>query len=170
MRVIALSRRQLFAGVAAAALAGCSASQLAASLPQYAEDAQTIAAGLQASLVQLQSVPGIPAASLAQVSAAIADMQKMAAAISAASTASAALPSVQQLEADVNAVASTLASFSAIMPPQIGIAVQAAAVLLPVIETGVGLVVNAVTAPAPATAAAMTPDQARLVLKALAKQ
>lgn len=148
-------------------LDACTTSQVAAALPQYAQDATTIANGLEVALTQLKTVNGVPPATLTQIGGYITDMQSVAAAISNAASASAALPSVQQLEADVNGAVSAAAALGSLLPPPVSTALQAAAVLLPVVETGVGLVVNAVK---PTTGATMTPAQARGILNGLASK
>jgi hypothetical protein len=68
---------------------------------------------------------------------------------------------VQQVENDVNAIVKAASAIPG-PPAQVTVALTAAQVLLPVIEAAVNMVV-----PASAAAAnAMTPDVARLVLKA----
>lgn len=151
--------------LASCSLAGLTPNQ---ALQQVALDAQTIAASYKAMLPQLATIEKIPAATVAKVGQYIADIQAIAASLAIATTTSAALPSVQQLEADLNAIVAALAGLP--LPPAIGLALQAAAILLPVIETSVGLVA---TPPPPAIAAKlkaqpMTTDQARTYLKGFA--
>lgn len=157
-----VSRRQVLGssaalGAAAAlALASCNTAQVDQALAQAASDAQQIAAALKAILPNIGTVVGISPDKVAKAGQIIADIQSAAAAISSASSASAALPSVQQLEQDVNAVVSVLAGLP--LPPPVGPALQAASILLPVIEAAVGIVVP--QAPEPGTV-----DQARGVLQ-----
>ena len=136
-------------------------------LQQAALDGQTIAAGFKAMLPQLATVEKINAATTAKVGQYIADLQTVAANLAIATTTAAASPAVQQLEADINAIVTTLAGLP--LPPQISLALQAAAILLPTIETAVGL---AIQPPPPALAAKlranpMTTDAARIYLKEL---
>ena len=102
---------------------------------------------------------GIPAATASSATTLLAEAIGVAKSISASLTATAAQPLVRQVEADVNAAIQALASLS--LPKSVSAVLQAAQVLLPVIETAVGLMV-----PAAATPNAMSPAQARAILKA----
>lgn len=152
-----VARRALFATFALVtlALASCTPSQLQSTLKQAASDASIIATGLKNALPQLAAIQGMPAGTIAKAGVLVSDIQSVAAAINASTSASAALPSVQQLEADVNTLVSTLASFP--LPPPVSTILQATSVLLPVIEIAVGLAVTP-------HAGTMTPDEARAVL------
>ena len=161
-----ISRRQLLGGAAtgaiALALAGCATGQNAgATLQQAISDAELIANGLAAALPQLGKV--FTAGVLAKASAAIADIKTAAAAVAAAVSASAAQPAVAQLAAAVNGLVAALAGLP--LPAPISTALAAAAVLLPIIESTVGMAITAVTAHA---LPAMTPGEARKVLAAMA--
>jgi len=129
-----------------------SAPAPAPSVATVAQDVATIAAGLQGAL---QNIPNVPPA----VATALADLSKEAAALSAASSQTGQQSVVKTVEADLNAVVAAAGSLP--LPPPAGTAIQAAEVLLPVIEAGVNLVAG-VSAPING----MTPAEARLILKA----
>jgi hypothetical protein len=164
------SRRHLI-GASAAALAlvgaGCSGNATQ-DLATAAQDAITIANGLQGVLVQLATVPGMSAGVLAQIGVYVSDIKAAAASLQAASS-TAAPGLVSQIEAAVNAVISAAAALP--LPPPISTALQAAAILLPIIETAVGMIVQPSPAPAAASLKAlppMTPEQAIAALNAIA--
>lgn len=152
-------RNLLLAFPALAALAACQTGNT--TLAVVAQDVSTIASGL---LGVLPNLPAniVPAATMAKVGEAVADLQKLAAQLSSTATTTAAQPIVQQVEADVNTIVDALAAFP--IPPPYSTAIQAAAVLLPVIEVAVGFVVPAKTA-----SASMTADQARAALRVVGR-
>jgi hypothetical protein len=119
-----------------------------------ATDAGLIASGLAGSFKDASAVPGA-------IVAALADLASAAQVLADADTIASAQPLVQRVEADVNAVVTAVGALP--LPADAASALQAAQVLLVVIEAGVNLVVTARGA-----RAAMTPDQARLVLAAAA--
>lgn len=129
---------------------------------QVANDVNVIAAGLQGVLTQLGPMTGINSDTLIKVSTAIAGIQSIAKSISQVSDVASAQPLVQQLETYLNTIVSVLAAVP-FLPPPVTMALQAASILLPVIETLLGMFVSA--KPMLST---MTPDQARLILKASA--
>lgn len=154
-----MNRRHFLASAGAlagiAALAGCATGS--PPLAQVVADVQTIASGLSGAIEKLP--PGIiPGGTPSVITAALADLQAVAASIGAADTAAAAQPLVQRVAVDVNVVVGALASLP--LPAPVSTAFQAAMVLLPVIEAAVGMMV-----PAGATPGAMTPAQARVVLR-----
>lgn len=149
-----ITRRHLLAGTAllpvGAVLAGCTAPQLA----QFQTDTNLINAGLQGILPILQKGGiAVPAALSGYLSA----LASAAQAVLGAATASAAQSPVSQVAAAVNAIVGVLAGLSLVSPPVTAL-LLAAQVLLPIIETAVGIKV--VGAPA----GAMSPDAARLIL------
>lgn len=159
-----LLSRTLLVSPAALALYGCAnANQIAATV---AIDASTIATGLQGALANISTlnISGLTADKLQTVGLALAGLKSVATALALATTNAQAQPLVQQMETDLNAIVGALAALP--LPPQISVALQAAAILLPVIEAAIGMVLPPPTAPA--TSAAMTPDQARLILQGLA--
>ena len=142
------------------ALAGCATltgkpNQIAA---QVLSDVNLVASGLANALPGLQASNVVPAAVMAKAQALVGKIQASAASMSATISKNAAQPIVTQIEQDVNAFAALLAGLP--LPPPYAQIVQAAVVLLPVIEIGVGLAVPA------GASHAMTPAEARLVLKA----
>jgi len=160
-----VSRRRLLSAtsiipvaVALNACKGLTAPQIAA---QAVSDVKLIASGLVGALPSLGTAAGIPAATVAAVGAGIAKLQTVADAIGQAASNVDAQPLVQQLETLLNAAVGSLAGMA--LPAPFGPALTAATVLLPVIESLVGLVI----APK-AAASAMSPDTAREILTAAA--
>lgn len=133
----------------------CTATQVSSALQAAASDANIIATGLKADLPAIATIQGVSPATVASIGALVADIQTISSTITAASSATTALPSVQQLEADFNGIASALSALP--LPPQVASVLQAASVLLPLIEMSVGLVVSP-------RAESMTPDAARAIL------
>ncbi len=117
-------------------------------------DAGLIAAGLAGAFKDVSAVPGA-------VVAALTDLASAAEALADADTIAFAQPMVLRIEADMNALVAAVGALP--LPANAASAIQAAQVLLTVIEAGVNLLVTASAAPG-----AMTPQQARLVLAAAA--
>lgn len=157
-----MNRRQfLGAGALAsafsvAALTGCATHPTPASV---ANDVSLIASGYRSVLPQIGTIAGITPAIVAKAGQAIADLQAAAAAFASADAAAVQKTLVQRIEADVNAVVAVLAGLP--LPAPISTILQAALVLLPIIEASVGIV-----APAAAAPGGMSPSQARLALAA----
>jgi hypothetical protein len=152
-----ITRRSLGLALAAAPLAACAG----VSLQTVASDVSIIADGMKGVLVQLGalSIPGLTPQLMAQIGGYVADLQSVAAVISGTSSVDAAKPLVAQVETLVNAIVGALAVLP--LPPPISTALQAAAILLPVIEMALGMV----TGQPKAKAGAMSADQARMVLR-----
>ena len=157
-----MTRRALLGAtvLAPVALAGCATlsgnpNEIAA---QVLNDANLIASGLANALPGLQASNVVPAGVMAQAQALVGKIQASAASMSATISKNSAQPIVTQIEQDVNSFAALLAGLP--LPPPFAQVVEAAVVLLPVIEIGVGLAVPA------GASHAMTPAEARLVLKA----
>lgn len=146
-----------------ALLAACNPGQVAQISSEVASDAGIIASGLQGALAGLTTlgIAGLTPAKAQTVGDAIAGIKSIASALAGAATASAAQPMVQQLEADLNAIVAALAGLP--LPPQIALPLQAATVLLPIIEAAVGMVISNVSA-LRAAQPGMTADQARALL------
>jgi hypothetical protein len=139
-------------------------------LAVVAQDAATIASGLEGALPAIGAAAGMSATSVASIGQIIADVQAVSSQLAVAASTSAAQPLVQQLAADVNSIIAALQGVTT-LPQQVQLALTAAAVLLPVILTAVELVIP----PPPAAAArrsrsSMTPEQARVVLKSVARK
>lgn len=154
-----MNRRSLLALIPSAAammtLAACATSPTPATV---ANDVALIAAGYRGVLPQIGTLAGVTPAIVATAGHAIADLQAAAAAFAGADvTTEQSL--VRRIEADVNAVVTALAGLS--LPTPISTVVQAAQVLLPIVEIDVGLI-----APSAATLgiSGLTPAQARAVL------
>jgi hypothetical protein len=159
-----ITRRLLVSAAPAVALApllaACAGKTVDQSIATVVTDVSTIANGLQGTLTQLGAlgVAGLTPAIVSTVGNYVADLQQVATQVSGATTTAAAQPLVQKVETYVNTIVSTLALIP--LPPPISTALQAAAILLPVIEVAVGLLVPPTNGASPG----MTPDQARLVL------
>lgn len=164
-----VTRRALLgsAAIAPIALAGCAelrgGSLPSAKLAQVLSDVRDIASGLVGVLPSLGSIQGIPASVVATAGDYIVKIKDVSGQLASVTTASAAQPLVKQLESLVNALLAAVTPFVAGIPT-VGAIFAAANVLLPVIETAVGLIVPA---QAPAMAG-MTPAEARLILRAAA--
>ena len=165
-----LTRRELLSRTLLAsplALAGCAAFSggVNAGLTQVSQDATLIANGLQGALQNIGAlnIQGLSPDKIQTIGLAIAGLKTVAVALGGATTQSQAQPLVMQIETDLNAIVGALAGLP--LPPQIATAIQAAAILLPVLEIAVNLAISQVK---PLTASAITPDQARLILKGLA--
>lgn len=171
-------RRNLLLGSTALGVTACAGQTVDQDVVMVAADASTIANGLTGVLAQLGPLAatyGIPASTMASVSTAVAGLQAIAAQMSGVTTAAAAQPMVQKIETYVNTIVSALAAFP-LIPPPISTTLTAAAILLPVIESVVGIVINNV-APAAVRRASVgvsniptkaQADQARLILRAAA--
>lgn len=150
-------------------LASCAGKSPSSTLAQVITDVGTIAAGLAGVLPSLAKVTGISQETINNINVWIADLQKAGTAIVSATTVAAAQPIVQQVETDVNAIVAALSGLP--LPSAIETVVLAASILLPVIETAVGLALPP-SAPTARMAASstMSVDQARLVLRASASR
>lgn len=138
-------------------LAGCATGQTPSQVTaQVLTDINLEASGLANALPLMTT---LPAATKTQAAALIAKVQAAAATMSAAVSKAAAQATVTQIETDVNALVGLLAGMP--LPPQVSGVLQAAVVLLPIIEAGVGMAVPVGAAPG-----AMSPAQARLTLAA----
>lgn len=107
---------------------------------------------------QLGLVTGLSTTVIDTATQAIVGLQSAADAVATADTLAAARPIVVRIASDVSAVISALSAVE--LPEALSRALQAAAVLLPIIEAAVGL-----AAPAGAATSAMTPAQARAALR-----
>ncbi len=158
----------VLAVAAAIAFVGCTASPgttttITSTASRLASDVNLVATGLAAALPAIAQVPGVPAATIAQINADLASIQKDAAAVQAATAANGAAPAstVQEIASVVGDIATVALPLvpggSAIVP-----VVQAAEALLP----GILSAADVVAAGAPANA--MDPSSARLILRGAA--
>lgn len=157
-----VTRRQMLQAVALLPVvtAGCSIFGKGSSgLNTAISDAQALANGLVNELNALKALNNPTFNTyIAKIAPIITDIQTVVTALSSANAIATAQPLIQQIETDVNSVVATVATIPG-LPPQITLGFQAAAVLLPFIETAVGMVVsqiaqnNATTATPAVTAA-----------------
>jgi len=165
-----MDRRHLLATAALLPLAACAPGQSASSVTpsQVVNDIGLIATGLTGALPAL-GLAGVSASTVATVGKYVSQISGLASSVSTALSTSAALPVVEQIGSVLQQI---LTVAGPLLPPPWGAAVMAAEVLLPVIESGVGMLVNAATpAPtAPAPLITMTPDQARQFLASVASK
>jgi len=174
-----LARRTVLA--APLVLAACGGGAPSQTLTTVVQDVQTIAMGLSKTLTQLSmlNLPGLTPAILDICQTALAGIQTVGQALLGVSSTTDAQPLVQRVEGYVNAFVGALAFLP--LPGPIQLALVAATILLPIIESAVNLVVTAKTVmpvtvssgaasitvltPAPSAAApVMTPAQARATL------
>jgi hypothetical protein len=158
-------RRAILSSSALAGLASATACQtLNPTLAQVTTDVQLIANGLQGILPDIATLASIPADVAAAIANALANLQVVAGQIGSASSTSSAQPLVQQVVTYVNIIVKALAVIP-LIPPPISTVLQAAVVLLPIIEAAVGLIVT----PVPSLRTQqMQPEGARLILKSSA--
>lgn len=162
-----VSRRSLMLGVtmlplAAGACATADVEKAERLLKIVVKNAKVIAGGLKGVLAQLGAlnVPGLTPAILAVVGTAVDGTIKVAGDLEAVTSLAAAQPLVEKIGTYVQTVVGALATLP--LPERVTTGLRAAAILLPVIETAVGLVANSAADPG------MSPDQARAVLLAAA--
>ena len=154
-----VNRRLLLMGLAAlpaATLAGCASGPAVA--PTTISDVNLIATGLKALMPQLGLVTGLSTTAIDTATQAIVDLQSAADAVATADTIAAAQPLVVRIASDVSAVIGALSAVE--LPDALNRALQAASVLLPIIEAAVGL-----AAAVGAGIGVMTPARARAALR-----
>jgi hypothetical protein len=158
-----LTRRAVLFSAAGLALAGC-AGGVSANVQKAAGVVATMASALAGIEAAIVNAAGINSPLAKQIAGYIADIQSLATTLASASTSNAGSV-VQQVETVVNALVSAAANLP--LPPPIPEILMAAGAVLPTIEALVGLLIP--TAPPARVAgapAAMTPDQALLILQA----
>jgi len=156
------------AGIGLSACNGLTFNQVTS---QVAQDASTIADGLAGAFSNIQTlnIPGLTPDKVANINLSVQTLKAAATALQGAMNATSAQATVNQIEAALNAIVSTLAGLP--LPTQIQLPLAAASILLPVIETALNMVItkiNVPTATTPAGAAAAriaSPDEARSILK-----
>lgn len=157
------TRRLLLTTAPIAVLAGCSSvGKIISAAPTIASDAQLIADALEAILPTIRTLSGISQAVYDKVAAVVASIKSTASAIASSGTGSSAASLVSSLVTGVGAVIAALGGIA--MPSWVTVALDAAAALLPILKSAVGLA----TAPTAALAPAMTPAEARRILAAVA--
>ena len=152
-------RHLLLATALVASLAACSSTTTPVTVQSVANDVNLIATGLNNALSQPSVVAVIPAATMTQIETALAELTKLSADVAAAPSATAAKGTVAVVEADVNAIVASLAGLP--LPPPAPMILEAANIILPVVEVAIGI-----AAPASAASHAMNADVARMHLAA----
>lgn len=160
----------VIAGLVLALFVSACAGRTALTPAQVLSDTTTIITVLGTSVVRLDAqAPGlIPPATAAKLQHYIADAEALTAGLSAETAATQSAPALARAVSDLNAVLDVLATFP--LPPSSGMIVQAASILLPVVETFVtvtlGTVAPAARAATPfgVAANAMTENEARAIL------
>lgn len=148
-----LTRRHLVAGTAPAAafiaLAGCSTSGTTPA--QIVTDVKNAVSALASSFstVLAQAPNAVPPATAATITSALAQASSVLGSLSTNLAANVAAPVVQQVEQAINTVISAAAAVP-LIPAPFSTALEAAAIVLPVIEAWVNSILPA---PAPAAAA-----------------
>lgn len=165
-----INRRALFCGVSALALTACTNGQLAlfksASVKALAADAKLVLMAMQsvATALQKAALPNVPASVFPTINTAIASIDSVVAAISAAAptTDPADLGShVVAIASYVNAITSAVAVLSFI-PSPIAAYLNAATIIVPVLAAAVQVVISMI-APPPPPAPIPTVDAARAI-------
>jgi hypothetical protein len=164
-----VSRRTVLSMAAALPIAACAGQSASQVTQEVVSDIGLVATGLNGALPALAQVAGISASTVATVGQYVGKVQTLASGVSTALSTSSALSTVQQIGSVIGQIATVAGP---LLPPPWGTAVAAAEVLLPVIEAGVGMIVNATNSTAAPGAAApvMSPDAARLILRGFAAQ
>lgn len=132
----------------------------------FATDADDIATGLAAAAADLRQANLLTADQLTRMDSALSIVQAAAGAVAKAANVQAAQPEVAQLVAGVNAMVGALSTLPT-LPAPVPEILTAANVMLPVLESAVGLsapVAAGAGMPIPAGAAGMTPAEAEAVL------
>lgn len=170
-----ISRRALLRTASLLPIAGavvaCAGQTAATIAATAAQDIGLIGSGLSGALPALAASGVVSSSALSQVTGYINNIEQVATSVTTASTVAQGQSAVQQIETLLNSVVSALAGLT--LPAPFGPALSAASVLLPVVETAVGLAITTIsssTAAAPAPQAAMTADEARLILIAATKK
>lgn len=134
--------------------AACSMSGQTVTPSQVSQDIALEAAGLKAAIAQLPATEQVNPA----IQTALADLQAVATAFSDADAQATQQQEVSRIVTDINAIVAAASLLP--LPAPVSTAFQAADVLLPIIEASVGF-----NAPLSAAPSAMTPEEARLVLR-----
>jgi hypothetical protein len=156
-----ISRRSILAVTPLVALGACAGQSADQTIAAVAADANTIARGLKGVLAQLGtlSVPGLTPSVISSVGVAVSEIQAIATSLAGVTSTAAAQPLVQKIETYLNTIVTALAALP--LPAPIATALQAATILLPIIEVTVGLVVP----PSAAAPGTMSAAEARLILR-----
>jgi hypothetical protein len=157
-----MTRRNLLRLAATTALvaplvAACTAQQIATIAQNVVNDAGLVASGLSGILPTIAAITGISATTVSSITSIAQDIASAASSITAAMSQAEAQGPVQTIEAGVDSFVQALGGIS--LPSAVSQVIQAAQVLLPAIETAVGIVTAVGAAPG-----GMSVDQARQIL------
>lgn len=141
-----MRRRLALALLGATALAGCVTS--APSAAAWAQDASVLAQGLSNIVPQLAGMTGVPADVASKAQAALSAAAALARQLSGVTTAAQGQSEVQVIEGYVNTALSALQPYYSLLPAPLGTALTAVTLLLPFIETAVGMIAANVSASA----------------------
>lgn len=132
-------------------LAACSGTSTNTAVAQAASIVSTIAAGLAGAAPSIELLMGASSTNATKVANAIADMQAVSKSLSAAASTTAAQPLVSEMETDINAVLAVAATVpecgtpnapALCLPQDVELSLQAAEVLVPTVETVIGMTVT----------------------------
>lgn len=161
-------RRSLLIGSTSAALAACTTTDATfdATIARVSRDVQLIADGLNGVLKQLATlnIPALTPTLMSTLITAVSGVQGVAASIRSVTDQAAAQALVQKMGTYVNAVVSAIGSIPN-LPPQIQTGIAAAAILLPLIETALNMVLPKSAPPK----MQMSPEMARGILAGFAR-
>lgn len=152
-----ISRRHTFwlpVGLFFASLPGCAALQQAQTqIPQFAQDATTIAAALGTMADAVSGVAGVPAALIASIKSGVAKVQSLAASIaaSASSPVGSLSGTIGGFGSTVSGLLSSLGGLS--LPSWVSTGLQAVSALLPTVLSVAGVVLAGPASPIPIGAA-----------------
>jgi hypothetical protein len=146
-----------FLAMLAIAACGLTAEQIT---QDVVTDAQVLGTGLAADSAAFSELGASPA-TVSTIQGDLADLNTEASALNTSLTTTAAQPIVTKIEGDLNAVVAATATISN-LPTSLEMKLEAAEVLLPIIEVGV----NLATPTAGAAMNQMTPAQALAILRA----
>ncbi len=152
-------RRSFLMTTALVSVAGCAtlSQTFNKNLAQIISDVSLIANGVGSLLPQIAALTGLSAAAITTIQQAITAIKSIADQIKGISSTADAQPLVQRIESYLNTIVGALAVLP--LPPPISVILQAATVLLPIVEALVGMLVTAKP-----MAGTMSPDSARLIL------
>lgn len=160
-------RRTLLSSVAVTALvAGC--ETLSPTLSKVAADIKIIANGLRGALFNIANLGIVPPNVSAQILVWLDGISRAADSAASALTESGARDAVSQIEVLLNSIVTSLLAFP--LPPAITTALTAASILLPVVESLLGMVIKPMPAMPKAVVASPVryQNEARLYLQSVA--
>ena len=157
-----MTRRELIRTtpfIAMAALSACSTATVSSVSATVVSDVNLIGSALQTALPSLQILTGLNTTQASSVIPKVESIIGLAATFTTTVAQNTAQTIVTQINADFAALETALAGLP--LPPNVSTVMAAIGVLLPVIDVAIGL-----AAPAMASPGRMTPDEARVALRA----